>query len=154
MVRPWRTILASVFADLAHASPPEQASRLRHGCRDGDRGPCPAHDATAAVRQSESEFPDRDGQDPGRAEDQPQERRSERARMRLTMWRRPVRLVGLRVRVWQVGHPPGGRPSQPDPGEAREEARELRLDDHVLIQSFPQEPAVPLASVLMAATVG
>ncbi|WP_377266759.1 hypothetical protein [Peterkaempfera sp. SMS 1(5)a] len=34
---------------------------------------------------------------------------------------------------------------------SRKEAEEPRLDCHVLIQSFPQEPAVPVTSVLMAA---
>jgi hypothetical protein len=35
--------------------------------------------------------------------------------------------------------------------QTREEAKALRLDSHVMIQSFPQEPAVPVAAVLMAA---
>ncbi|MGW3036393.1 hypothetical protein ACWDCB_34930 [Streptomyces sp. NPDC001178] len=38
--------------------------------------------------------------------------------------------------------------------QSREEARALRIDDHALIQSFPQEPAAPVAAVLMAALAG
>jgi hypothetical protein len=38
--------------------------------------------------------------------------------------------------------------------QTREEADELRIDDHALIQSFPQEPAVPVTAVLMAALSG
>ncbi|GGR85948.1 hypothetical protein GCM10010269_26380 [Streptomyces humidus] len=38
--------------------------------------------------------------------------------------------------------------------QSREGARALRIDDHALIQSFPQEPAVPVAAVLMAALSG
>ena len=38
--------------------------------------------------------------------------------------------------------------------QSREEARALRIDDHALIQPFPQEPAVPVAAVLMAALSG
>jgi hypothetical protein len=37
---------------------------------------------------------------------------------------------------------------------SREGARALRIDDHALIQSFPQEPAVPVAAVLLAALSG
>lgn len=35
-----------------------------------------------------------------------------------------------------------------------EEARAVRIDNHALIQSFPQEPAAPVAAVLMAALSG
>ncbi|WP_427920943.1 hypothetical protein [Streptomyces sp. cg40] len=38
--------------------------------------------------------------------------------------------------------------------QSREEARALHIEDHALIQSFPQEPAVPVTSVLMAALAG
>lgn len=38
--------------------------------------------------------------------------------------------------------------------QSREEARALRIGDHAMIQSFPQEPAAPVASVLMAALAG
>ncbi|MGW2517194.1 hypothetical protein ACWC09_09195 [Streptomyces sp. NPDC001617] len=38
--------------------------------------------------------------------------------------------------------------------QTREEASALRIDDHAMIQSFPQEPAVPVAAVLMAALAG
>ncbi|MFD4562147.1 hypothetical protein ACFWP5_48950 [Streptomyces sp. NPDC058469] len=38
--------------------------------------------------------------------------------------------------------------------QSREEAQALRIEDHALIQSFPQEPAVPVTSVLMAALAG
>ncbi|MER5596081.1 hypothetical protein [Streptomyces sp. NPDC002265] len=35
--------------------------------------------------------------------------------------------------------------------QSQEGARALRIEDHALIQSFPQEPAVPVTAVLMAA---
>ncbi|MGI5457126.1 hypothetical protein ACQEWB_28980 [Streptomyces sp. CA-249302] len=38
--------------------------------------------------------------------------------------------------------------------QSSHEARALHIDDHALIQSFPQEPAVPVTSVLMAALAG
>ena len=37
---------------------------------------------------------------------------------------------------------------------SREEAHALRIDDHALIHSFPQEPAAPVAAVVMAPLSG
>ncbi|WP_458244904.1 hypothetical protein [Streptomyces sp. MAI_2237] len=38
--------------------------------------------------------------------------------------------------------------------QSSEEARALHIENHAMIQSIPQEPAVPVASVLMAALAG
>ena len=38
--------------------------------------------------------------------------------------------------------------------QSSQEARALHIENHALIQSFPQEPAAPVTSVLMAALAG